>query len=211
MGCTILVSVLLSPLPSLTHSWLQTGEDLDNNQKLGCIIANLGTSSGKSLTMCLNLLLDHGQKSRQRTQAEQYIDWESLCWGLWFLKSVCTPVILLTFNIYKKAVWFTGAELFYEAWLRLEVLPNNKQVLRQQLDSCRRGECDSGTNSFILLIHLIKKELTVFYPRVNTIYWITPCDWTDCILDTAVFPKFLLSLSVAPLSVFLYTFLPLLL
>jgi len=33
-----------------------------------------------------------------------------------------------------------GAKLFYEAWMRLEVLYNNKQVLSQQLDSPAGGE-----------------------------------------------------------------------
>lgn len=182
MWCTIPVSVLLSPLCSLMSSWLQTGEDIDSNQKLSWVIVNLGTSTGKSLTMCLNLLLNHGQKSRQRTQVEQYIYWESLCWGLWCLNCVCTPVIRLTFNIYKKSSMIYWSEVVLRG--SVETWSSSQQQTSAESAaglSCRRGECDRGTDIFILLTHLIEKELTVFYPGVNTIYWAI-CDWTNPIL-----------------------------
>lgn len=88
--------------------------------------------------MLLMLFLNHSQRRGQGPQVQQYADRENLCWGLWFLSYVCTHVILLTFNIHKKAVCFTGAKLFYERRLRLEVLPNSKQVLSQQLSSAER-------------------------------------------------------------------------
>lgn len=134
----ILVSVLLNSLRPWHTLDYRLEKILIISKKFNCIKGNLGTNSGKSLTMHLRLFLNHSQRRGQRPQVQQYADRENLCWGLWFLSCVCTHVILLTFNIHKKAVCFTGAKLFYERRLRLEVLPNSKQVLNQQLSSAER-------------------------------------------------------------------------
>lgn len=185
MWCTILVSVLLSPLCSLMSSWLQTGEDIDSNQKLSWVIVNLGASTGKSLTMHLNLLLNHGQKADKELKWNNTYTEKASAGGF----GVLTVCVLLSF--YWPSTSTKSSMIYWnEVVLRgsVETWSSSQQQTSAESAaglSCRRGECDRGTDSFILLIHLIEKELTVFYPGVNTIYWVI-CDWTNPLLDASM-------------------------
>lgn len=210
MWCTIPVSVLLSPLCSLMSSWLQTGEDIDSNQKLSWVIVNLGASTGKSLTMHLNLLLNHGQKSRQRTQVEQYIYWESLCWGLWCLNCVCTPVIPLTFNIYKKQYDLLERSCFTRFSWDLKFFPTTNKCWVSSWTLLQEGRVWPWDWQFYTLNTSNRKRANCILPWSK--HYLLSDMWLDQHYSWClnVFTKFLLSFSVALLSVFLYTSLPLL-
>lgn len=210
MWCTILVSVLLSPLCSLMSSWLQTGEDIDSNQKLSWVIVNLGASTGKSLTMHLNLLLNHGQK------ADKELKWnntytEKVSAGGFGVLTVC---VLLSFywpsTSTKKQYDLLERSCFTRFSWDLKFFPTTNKCWVSSWTLLQEGRVWPWDWQFYTLNTSNRKRANCILPwskhyLLSDMWLDQPYSW--CL---NVFTKFLLSFSVALLSVFLYTFLPLL-